>query len=354
MNRLWIFADFKLPSDKDLDLIKQLKFTDVVLGVVTEQHSVFTPKYSDARVIAAADKLRTLGVRVHIMAWLRRDRKFIRKCAQWMKAITAATQAASGLLDAEKHWHLGAGISATKAAALVAREFDGMPCSLGVTGLSDLHRTVRPLLDVCDYGLCQAYSIWKPGRTEHWSHSRGTTPKQQQIKSWSSWGAGTNKPLVMGLSNYWTRRPSQPETPAMDAHTSMEAALRGATLVGATEIAYWSLKWLHGASPARQTVRAFTQSIPQTPPNFEDSEDTNNSAAAVQWLLVQLGYDLGGYGPVGDGVDGSWGTVSQKSLDKFRREVSIDCRGIFTIEDITALVNQFRKRAQTNKDNRDI
>ena len=343
MNGLWIFADFKLPGNRDLELIEDLKFTDVVLGVVTEQHPVFTPKYSDAKVIATAHKLRALGVRVHIMAWLRREPGFIRECARWMKAITTETQAASGLLDAEKHWHFGTGISATRAAALVAREFDGMPCSLGVTGLSNLHRTVRPLLDVCDYGLCQAYSIWKPGRAEHWSHSRGTTPKEQQIKAWASWGGGADKPLVMGLSNYWARRPLRPGAPAMDARASLKATLDGASLVGATEIAYWSLKWLHGAGSARQAVRSFTKSIPiNRTPLYTKTPD--NSAAAVQWLLVQLGYDLGKYGPADDGIDGSWGTASQESLDKFRRKTTIKRQGIFVIEDITALVNQLRQK----------
>jgi hypothetical protein len=45
----------------------------------------------------------------------------------------------------------------------------------------------------------------------------------------------------------------------------------------------------------------------------ERSEDVK----AVQQMLVDAGYDLGKFGPEGDGVDGAWGDVSQKALEDY-------------------------------------
>jgi len=45
----------------------------------------------------------------------------------------------------------------------------------------------------------------------------------------------------------------------------------------------------------------------------ERSEDVK----AVQDMLVKAGYDLGKFGPEGDGVDGAWGDVSQKALEDY-------------------------------------
>ena len=45
----------------------------------------------------------------------------------------------------------------------------------------------------------------------------------------------------------------------------------------------------------------------------ERSEDVK----AVQQMLVNAGYNLGKFGPEGDGVDGAWGDVSQKALEDY-------------------------------------
>lgn len=339
MKRLWIFADWKLPNDADLELIEDLGFTDVVLGVGVIKSGRFKPKYSDSRIVESAEKIHALGARVHVMSWIKRQRTFIKDLAKWLPEICEATGSATGLLDAELEWHRNFGISAEDAAELMSQELGEMPCPVGVTGLSNLHKTVRPLLGVCDYGLGQAYSIWKPDK-KHWSHSRATEPGAQQATSWTSWGAA-GKPLVMGLSNYWARRPARFGLPAMSARESLETAIEAARRVGATEVAYWSLKWLHGAGAARVTAREVTQNIDITPADIADESPTN-PAAAVQWLLVQRGYDIGSYGPKGDGVDGLWGARSQRALDMFRKAQGAAADGIFVLEDVTLLVNTLR------------
>ncbi len=343
MKKKWIFADWKLPVQKDLDLIEALGFTDVVLGVVLPKTNKFKPSYSTAKIVAAVDDLRQLGVRVHIMAWIYRQKTYIRQCGDWMCRICRETGAESGMLDAEKDWHKGWGISAPEAAKLVKQVFAEMPCPLGVTGLSNLHQTVKPLLEVCDYGLGQAYSIWKPNSPDHWSHSRSTEPLTQQLTSWASWSEG-GKPLVMGLSNYWAKRPARfGNLPLMDARQSLLKSLEGTRQAGADEVAYWSLKWLHGEGASRKIARQITADIP-----IEDATTNDpqlNQPSAVQWLLVQLGYNLGNYGPNKDGIDGSFGQKSQAALQKFRTEQKLDLTGEYTLEDLTELVNALRKKS---------
>jgi hypothetical protein len=346
MERVWIFADWKLPDAADLQLIRDLAFTDVVLGLTaTSESAAFRPKYSPARVRQCAQRLAALGVRVHVMAWIRRERRFIRECGAWMTATCAETGASTGLLDAEMDWHEGS-VSAAEASKLVATEFAGMRCPLGVTGLSSLHATVRPLLDACAYGLPQAYSIWKPGAGKHWSRDPSTEPYRQQLASFASWKAA-EKPLVMGLSNYWAARPSRRNEPAMGAERSLQEALRGAAEAGAEEVAFWSLKWLKGNGADRRTARQVTLSIRSTPSPTprptSPSADPDPRAEAVQWLLVRLGYGLGKTGSAKDGVDGGWGARSQKALDAFRAAHGLTSRGRFALEDVTALVNAVRK-----------
>ena len=343
MKRKWIFADWKLPDQTDLNLIRDMGFTDAVLGIGDDSDGRFRCKYSTARIVASAEAVRALGVRVHLMSWVRRQKTFIDEMAAVLLPLCREADAATLMLDAEGSWHRYQGISAAAAAARVRERLRGLPCPLGVTGLSNLHKTVAPLLAVCDYGLGQAYSIWKPGGA-HWSHGAATEPGPQQAASFASWGTG-NKPLIMGLSNYWAARPARNGLPPMDVETSLNTSLQAAETAGANEVAYWSLKWLRQKSNAAKIARRITAAIPVetnpvepiSPPSADMSPD-----AAVQWLLVQLGFKLGNYGPESNGVDGNFGKKSQKALDAFRKKEGLPTGGTYDTADLTALVNRFR------------
>lgn len=43
----------------------------------------------------------------------------------------------------------------------------------------------------------------------------------------------------------------------------------------------------------------------------------DSSVEELQQMLVDQGYNLGSFGPLGDGVDGAWGNVSQAALDDY-------------------------------------
>ena len=343
MKRKWIFADWKLPTAADIDLIRQLGFTDVVLGLglMKQAYGSFYCPSKMSAISACATSLRSIDVRVHVMTWIKRNRTFIKDMASWIRAVSDAVSPASVLLDAEGMWHKGAGISAGEGAALVQQLLPDLPCRLGVTGLSNLHGSVKPLLRVCDYGLCQAYSIWKPRDPNHWSHGPGTAPGAQQQASFASWKTA-NKPLVMGLSNYWAARPANSGAAATSATDSLQQSLDGAIAAGATEVAFWSLKWLRKTTPDGATARAFTAGIAIDNPS--ESTDTGNGASSVQWLLVQLGYNLGTYGRRGDGVDGNWGNASQQALNKFRATEALPTSGAFQLSDVTALISAYRQK----------
>ncbi len=341
MKRKWIFADWKLPDDTDRSLIVELGFTDAVLGVGDDLDGRFRLKFSKTKIAAAADSLRALGVRIHLMTWARRQRTFIKEMCRAMVPLCNEIGTDTLMLDAERHWHKGQGISPADATQLVMSNLRELTCPVGVTGLSNLHPTVAPLLRACDYGLGQAYSIWKPGTADHWSHGNATEPGRQQAASWASWSS-ENKPLIMGLSNYWAARPARSGKPAVNAEASLAETLESAVKVGASEVAYWSLKWLRRKDATAEAARKITRAIPiDAAPIPADTSDS--SAAAVQWLLVQLGYDLGTFGPKHDGVDGSFGTRSQRALDDFRASEGLEQGNIYGTKDLIALVNRFRR-----------
>jgi hypothetical protein len=327
---VWIFADFKLPDPKEIELLTTLNITDVVLGIESE-HRSWRLKYSEDQIVETVNKLHNRGLQTHLMCWISRDQEDIIKTAEGMLHLAENSGCKTMLLDAERHWHKGPMLP-NRAAALIADKFAGRTCKLGVTGLANINPTIVDLLKVCDYGLPQAYSIWKPEAQDHWSRSISTEPGCLQIVSWDRWMM-YGKPLVMGLSCYWAARPPRYKMPAINQIDSMNRCLGTSKVLGAGSVAYWSLKHLHKNKSAEQRA------------DFIRSIRGNGHAVDIllaQELLVKLGYDLGIYGPLKDGVDGKWGRKSQAALTSFRLANDISRTGIVTNEDITLMQEQLR------------
>lgn len=55
------------------------------------------------------------------------------------------------------------------------------------------------------------------------------------------------------------------------------------------------------------------------------------TAEQRQRALVKLGYDLGRFGPDGDGVDGDWGRASDTALSAFQRQRGLVVNGYWTV-----------------------
>ena len=56
-----------------------------------------------------------------------------------------------------------------------------------------------------------------------------------------------------------------------------------------------------------------------------------------QKILRDLGYDLGDFGPNGDGIDGKFGPKTKKAVEKFQSDKGLKIDGIIGIETATAL-----------------
>jgi hypothetical protein len=121
--------------------------------------------------------------------------------------------------------------------------------------------------------------------------------------------------------------------PRMNQIDSMYHSLETSKVLGANSFAYWSLKHLHRNSQADQRA------------NFIRAIRENEHAVDVllaQELLVGLGYNLGSYGPLRNGVDGKWGRRSQAALNLFRISNYINRTGIVTNEDLKEMGEELR------------
>jgi hypothetical protein len=323
--RLWVFADFKPLNDNDLKLLESLNVTDVVLGLADSKPSQFKPKFTDEKLRSNVKELRNLNIDPHFMIWIKRHQKFINESCKYLLGIEDEFKPRSILLDAESHWHEGS-IASNTASKLIEDNLTPIMCKLGVTGLAVLKPSVKSLLRICDYGLPQAYSIWKPNDSDHWSHSKTTEPGRLQRTALSTWGV-EDKPIVMGLACYWTARPN------LGQIESMRIALDTTITLGNNEVAYWSLKHLHNSGHAKQRAE-FISNIKLT------KIPTIN--ANIQFMLNELGYSPGNSGPNGDGVDNIWGPKSQRALDKFIEKNGNNHLNKPSLELLNLLVYKFR------------
>lgn len=71
---------------------------------------------------------------------------------------------------------------------------------------------------------------------------------------------------------------------------------------------------------------------------IEGADAPSTTAGDYQLELVRLGYDLGDYGPEGDGVDGHWGPASRLALIDFEERAGLLANGEPDVADYDALI----------------
>ena len=77
--------------------------------------------------------------------------------------------------------------------------------------------------------------------------------------------------------------------------------------------------------------------------NNQDNRDLitrgarGESVEEFQRILRDLGYDLGKFGPNGDGVDGKFGRMTKEAVKSFQRDHGLTADGIIGINTATAL-----------------
>jgi hypothetical protein len=260
------------------------------------------------------------------MGWYSRNESFMKRAAPDLIDLAEATQCRTMLGDAEKYWHEG-NMPVDEAADLTKELFANKPCPFGITGLAKLQRSLVKLIDVVDYRMPQAYPIWKPGKEKHWSHSKATEPVTIQETAWNTWNMADNE-SVIGLGCYWAMRPARYGWAKMGQLDSMYRALHTSLALGSKAVAYWSLKHLHGNKWARQRAE-FIRRIRLEPSSLR--------ALVAQEMLGYLGYDLGKYGPLKDGVDGVWGRRSKAVLTSFRNTEKLSTGGLPGDDDLLVM-----------------
>lgn len=275
--RLWIFADFSVPTEAHIAQYAQCGFTDVVLGVA-KSTTEFKLSSTATRWLKACELIRKYGMKPHFMVWAIRERSFIEQTFEVLLPLADQGDVSSLLFNAEGTWHRGkvggAQALSAQAAANLIRQLRS-PLDLGVVGFDRLHTTVLPLAKVCNYIMPEAYSFWKPGG-DHWSHSWHTFPGPQQRRAYDAWWVKLpEKQFVMGLACYWGDRPRRGVAPALYDVQSMRLAMTETVAVwheaaapnsphsldGFQGAAYWSGKHLRGNTPVKQARRDFMQML---------------------------------------------------------------------------------------------
>ena len=115
---------------------------------------------------------------------------------------------------------------------------------LGTTSLLKIPEKVKPLAEISDYTIPQAYSVWFPTKKNHWSHDDIFTPAIAQKIAFKSWNDYSKK-IVIGLACYYETRPGWIQKRSL--RESLEATLD----LGINEVAYWDIKQCVGKGPKK-------------------------------------------------------------------------------------------------------
>lgn len=255
---LGVFADFSPPTDEALRwACNSWGASDIVFGFWSDDETRFRPRgWSRNSIVRVVDACAARSVRSHFMVWAARNAVVLPSMLDWLEdAVALCPGVNSVLLDCEGHWHSGKGLLVDDAVRLVVERFKGR--RWGVSGLTRLHRTVRPLAELASYVVPQCYSFWHPADGDHWSHSESTTPQYQQVVGVDSW-AKANREIIMALACYWGGRPAVAgKTAGLTASQTMRSCAAETSALGIDRVWYWSLKWLRERSPRGEEVREF-------------------------------------------------------------------------------------------------
>ncbi len=271
--RLWIFADYSLPTVDHIRLYASCGFSDVILGI-SKNRKKFQITGSKSKWLKAAELIRNYNMKPQFMTWAVRNKSFIEQSFDTLNPMMDQVDVSSHLLNPEVTWHEESGLSvlaAVKHIKLCRGDRD-----VGVVGYDKLHPTVQPLTEICDYIMPMAYSFWKPSTTQHWSHSAHTFPGPQQRRAYESWWLQMpQKQFVMALACYHGKRPQRDVAPTLTDLQSMRMAMAETIAVwheaAAPEsphpensfqgVAYWSGKHLRGDSQVAEDRRKFIRML---------------------------------------------------------------------------------------------
>lgn len=326
MDEVWIFADWNKLSKDERTTILEMNVTDVVLGVAMGP-TKWNPTFTSSQLIEHVKWITENGMRAHLMTWLYRKKDYIEDAGRWLYENCQHLHAehlkvSSIMFDCEKHWHLGKYMRLDKAVALVRDEFgwafDLPDLQVGVTGLAKLQPSVKPILEMCDYGIGQGYAVWFPdsvGGKSHFTHSKKYEPGNPEKIVHDTWESFQPGKTIMGLACYYEKRPARYSLPAMSQKEALTQSLEATKSMGYKRCAYWSLNHCVGKNKSHQLRRDFISIAKLDRKKYEPpilkKITATNVCSSFQWLLTKVGCNPGP-------IDGICGPLTMGALTAFR------------------------------------
>ena len=228
--------------DVDFAVENGINRLDIVINdhSASRQERAFTV-HKPSRIKALCKRAQDNGIETHLMSWIMPHRRYLERAAATLMPLCEDVGAASLQWDAEEPWvlaqkHMGF----RQAADLVAERFSDLPCEMGVTaiGFASVSK-VGPLLEVCDYGVPQAYSTTKSG----------VKPGSGQKRLHKRWRNKFGKPIVMGLAAF-----RQSDIPGHTIESAMKACIKASGELGCTTVIYWSLRHIRTSARVRKVI----------------------------------------------------------------------------------------------------
>lgn len=263
---LSLFADFKLPNARDLEILQEMDPHRVVLGLNDELDNVGKLRWSGAyplsaedRLINATEELRHQGRHVTWMIWMRPDIGFSQRIFDTLiKAFDKGGEPNDLLFDVEGFW-IKRGITQAQydkiSDEIYEKHWSQLHLPLGLTSYGFAPKQVKYLVEHCDYVVPQAYAVWN---NKAYTQEPQVAPGAMQNRSYNTWSE-FDKEIIMGLPVYQLARPKTSYSEKMTAEESFTLQVNTARALGVKEVALWSLKHLVGESARSAKFRNFVK-----------------------------------------------------------------------------------------------
>lgn len=248
--RYGIFTGFSKLKRQHLKMMREIGISDAYICLIAKRN--FSGMRSVEDTIVSLRTVVDEGLVPHLMYWVFRDSAYIAAMVNHVVQSTKLIYPASILLNCEKDYETGK-YDPIQAAAQIRLGLSNY--KLGVVRIFDPTPSpaMAAVINVCEYDMPEAYSIWFPQQEPHWSHDKATFPgtMQQNIAEHRV----PNKRLVMGLACYFGDRPATTAHPKMSKELTISMSLNETHRQGVHEAVYWSMPHLtRGDKTANETL----------------------------------------------------------------------------------------------------
>lgn len=259
-----LFCDFKLPTKSEIQLLQDLRVTDVYLGMNDQERSSFFLRWNRFRQSRAFQRLvdtglaiADTGINVHLMPWLRPSKEYNEQAAEICLPAAEKIGAKSILFDVEVYWNkrgLPRRFDHEEAVEEYWRPVWADSCiPYGVTSYALLPLPVVALVNEPEVTYCipQAYSVWSDRLS--WAQKPQYAPGPMQRLGALSWRKHMrpDQELIMGLAAYYQRRPGM--TGKQAVLKAMDESSKYCDLC-----VFWSLKHVKRSRVMQEIIKDHT------------------------------------------------------------------------------------------------